>query len=126
MKKYFGILMLAMLAVCSVAFVSCGDDDEIDPNNPLVGTWMWTDKEDVEEVEFRANNTFSWYEYDYGDPRDLDYEGTYSVEGDIVTMVSSELGGKEVYRFEISNKVLTLYEKNRNGNWELYGKYTRK
>lgn len=27
MKKIFGIIMLAMLAVCSTTFVSCGDDD---------------------------------------------------------------------------------------------------
>ena len=36
MKKIYGILMLAMLAMCSVAFVSCGDDDD---DNPLIGTW---------------------------------------------------------------------------------------
>ena len=28
MKKIFGIIVLAMLAVCSTALVSCGDDDE--------------------------------------------------------------------------------------------------
>ena len=28
MKKLFGIIVLAMLAVCSTALVSCGDDDE--------------------------------------------------------------------------------------------------
>ena len=34
MKKYFSLIAFAMLAVFSLAFVSCGDDDdELDPSN---------------------------------------------------------------------------------------------
>lgn len=43
MKKIYGILMLAMLAICSVALVSCGDDDDdIGGNSPIVGSWEGT------------------------------------------------------------------------------------
>lgn len=126
MKKIYGILMLAMLAMCSVAFVSCGDDDESVAGNSLVGTWRWSDGEDVEEVVFNANGTYAWYEYSVGEPRDLDESGTYTVEEDVVTMVSQQFGGASVYRFEISNKTLTLYEKNSSGNWIEYGSYKKK
>ena len=33
MKRIYGFLILAMLVLCTVAFSSCGDDDEVSPNN---------------------------------------------------------------------------------------------
>ena len=121
MKKFYGIMMLAMLAVCSIAFVSCGDDDGVSGNS-LVGTWRWTDGEDIEEVVFNANGTYAWYEYSVDESRDLDESGTYTVEDNVVTMVSQQSGGASVYRFEISNKTLTLYEKNRRSEERRVGK----
>jgi len=40
MKKYFSFIAFAMMAVFSLAFVSCGDDDDDDVSGGnIVGTW---------------------------------------------------------------------------------------
>lgn len=62
MKKIFSILMLAMLAVCSVALVSCGDDDDEKGGsgaaNVLVGTWRRNISEnDYYTYTFNSNGT---------------------------------------------------------------------
>ena len=41
MKKYFSFIAFAMMAVFSLAFVSCSDDDDekTGSSSELVGTW---------------------------------------------------------------------------------------
>ena len=45
MKKYLSFMAFAMMAVFSLAFVSCGDEDEdeITPEATIVGTWEVTE-----------------------------------------------------------------------------------
>jgi hypothetical protein len=64
MKKILSMLSFVLMLVCvGLAFTSCGgddDDDELDPSNPIVGTWM-TEKQAgaYGTVTFRKNGTLS-------------------------------------------------------------------
>ena len=61
-RKNFLLNLLAMMmvAMVSVSFMSCKDDDE---ENSIVGTWELTDDNERIVVTFRANGTGTWTEY---------------------------------------------------------------
>lgn len=99
MKKIFGYLAAAAIAVTSFVFTSCGDDED-ESQNPLVGTWQY-DKDastivfngesdnagdnDIfgESVIFKEDGTFSTSKV----------SGTYSLNGHEFA-ISYEKGGK--------------------------------
>lgn len=58
MKKY-RILVLAMLASCSVAFTSCGDDDEVTPNGEN-GEYTPDEKIEIEAVDLGLPSGTLW------------------------------------------------------------------
>ncbi|MDO4950571.1 MAG: hypothetical protein Q4E49_00745 [Bacteroidales bacterium] len=62
MKKYLSLFAFAMMAVFSLAFVSCGDDEEEDgaDTSKLVGTW-----EIIKSVSYE-NGEVSEIENGYG------------------------------------------------------------
>ena len=66
-KRFFGLLALLMLALVSVGFVSCGDDDDNvtvqDSGSPLQGEWKCVyDDESYEILTFNSNGR-GFYEY---------------------------------------------------------------
>ena len=81
--------MLAMLAVCSTALVSCGDDDDEFSSKSIIGTWKKTDGTDsgtiYEEVEytFKKNNIVTAKDslYEYGRKFVSYTSGKYYVNG---------------------------------------------
>ena len=101
MKKYLSFMAFAMVAVFSLAFVSCGDDDE-DEDEPsssisdFVGTWS------VQSVEGWGNDLDdSYYEY-----MQLKADGSYiNVQED-----EDEVKGYIVYygKWSVSNNKLNL------------------
>lgn len=102
MKKIYGILMLAMLAMCSVAFVSCGDDDD-EENGSIVGTWreVGSDEDDYWEFTFKSDGT-----YEEDDDGHYD-KGTYKLDGNTLTVIGEKYGTSQ-YTYKVSGKKLTL------------------
>lgn len=106
MKKLYGILILAMLAMCSVAIVSCGDDDE----DALVGTWYLQDGDELQQITAASNHTYVNVYYDLRNGQWIETEtehGTWSVDGDKLTLKDSE-GDVIVFTFKVDGKKLTL------------------
>lgn len=73
MKKIYGILMLTVLAICSVTFVSCGDDDDEEDlpsgvSQSFIGTWRINLVEDEYqewlEFQFKSDGTFIYRDWD--------------------------------------------------------------
>lgn len=97
MKRLYGILILAMLAVCSVAVVSCGDDDEpkiasekdggsknSSKESALIGTWLASGNDWYTQVVFKSNKKFQWDDYEDGEYEY--YYGTWSLSGSTVEL----------------------------------------
>ena len=54
MKKIFSLMTILMVAIVSVGFVSCGDDDD---EVSIVGTWRTGDSYENVIIAFYANGT---------------------------------------------------------------------
>ena len=85
MKKF----LLAMAAVAAFAFVGCQKDDNSDETGSLEGTvWEGTEYEEGEmftfRIEFKSGSKVVVSEI-YVD-ESFSYNGTYSVDGSVVTM----------------------------------------
>lgn len=111
MKKLFGIIVLAMLAVCSTVLVSCGDDEE----EAILGTWRNTYEYQGRttgywQITFLPNGTYVEMEVNYSYPNnDWEGGGLYTIKGNKLTMYASDGdGGTYVYTFTISGTTLTL------------------
>lgn len=102
MKKYFSILGLVLMAMCSsVVFTSCGDDDDEvveNKNNTIVGSWfIEEDGDNVRDVlTFYADGTYvlSWQDVKK-DPSTkyydenltyFQYKGIYTASNGIIKM----------------------------------------
>lgn len=60
-KKFLmSMLSIMMVALLSVGFVSCGDDDEeIDYSKAIVGTWQYEDSEMTDVISFFSSGKCS-------------------------------------------------------------------
>ena len=92
MKKYIFSLMVMLLALFTVGFAACSDDDEPKAAD-IVGTWQynhtdddeWSDEWDI-YYQFTKEGKFhivekSHVEYYYGHPSVIVHHGTYTVSG---------------------------------------------
>ena len=92
MKKYIYSLMAILLALLTVGFTACSDDDEPKAAD-IVGTWQynhtdddeWSDEWDI-YYQFTKEGKFhivekSHVEYYYGHPSVIVHHGTYTVSG---------------------------------------------
>jgi hypothetical protein len=92
MKKYIYSLMAILLALFTVGFAACSDDDEPKAAD-IVGTWQynhtdddeWSDEWDI-YYQFTKEGKFhivekSHVEYYYGHPSVIVHHGTYTVSG---------------------------------------------
>lgn len=81
-KNLFNWLTILMVAIVSVGFVSCGDDDDDEEGGPvsLVGTWSLNfGTEDYCLLSFYTNGTVKYQEYDDGEwEEESIYSYTYS------------------------------------------------
>lgn len=59
-KNLFPICAIMMIALVSIGFVSCSDDD--DDGNPIVGSWSCTNHYygGTDTYVFKSDNTFTW------------------------------------------------------------------
>ena len=104
MKKYIYLLIFLMMAMVSVGFAACGDDDE-PKGADIVGTWQYNHPDDEEYDDYDIYYQFTkdgkfhsvWkdHEYYYGRPNFVVNHGTYTVSGKklIVTYDSDSDGG---------------------------------
>ncbi len=96
MKKTFNLIAFAMLAVFSLALVSCGDDDDDEEvfEASVVGTWEVTyvkasssyDMDDEEGLKVGDQMTF----YSDGRYEDSEETGRWSKQGNILTVTIND------------------------------------
>jgi len=114
-------LFLGLLTAFSVMFfVACSDDDKssggIPPNHPIIGVWEYSESSLLKGVyEFRQNGTAEYWNYWDGESN-WNYDRTYSVKGNIITLYN-----KEVYDYKINGNTLTFIY----GSDEWYDEFTR-
>ena len=91
MKKCYYFLMVMLMALVSVGFAACGDDDE-PKSADIVGTWAFdnTDLIGAGVTLFQFTKDGKFYEVDrsmvYGEDGVEVYHGTYTVSGDKLTV----------------------------------------
>ena len=112
--------MLLCAMFLAIGFTSCGDDDDNDePSDSLVGTWLSKQIEHGEvwyvQLNFKSNGTVDYKEWVEGDS-DYDdaYSGKWSTAGDVLTVKwTDDYDGEtwtEAYRFSINGNKMMLYE----------------
>ena len=88
MKKYLNFMTFVMMAVFSLTFVSCGDDDEeLDPASEYVGTWSLSDSESAvygfEYIQLKSDGSYIDVQEDEETEKGYAvYYGEWSVSGD--------------------------------------------
>lgn len=120
-KKFFmSILAIIMVAVLSVGFTSCGDDDDEVNAEALLGVWRNTyDNGGYWQYTFHANNKFDAVETGYGQPYYMG--GTYNVNGNKLTLTFSQGdGGTYTYTFKIKETELMLIDE--DGDVEVFNR----
>ena len=109
MKKYFNFMAFAMVAVFSLTFISCGnDDDEPGPSSSLseyVGTWSTitgiADGE-FEYIQFKSDGNCTRVLYDEDAEKGYDvFSGTWAINGDKLTIKETSVIGSEMAQFLI-------------------------
>lgn len=91
MKKCYFLLMVMLMALISVGFAACGNDDD-EPKSPdIVGTWQIKDSDGMTLLQFTKDGKFNEVDIvsEDGVPDLFMYHGTYTVSGDklIVTYI---------------------------------------
>ncbi|MBO7119146.1 MAG: lipocalin family protein [Bacteroidaceae bacterium] len=89
MKKNLLYLMTIIFAALSIGLVSCSNDSDDTPSNPLIGTWRAEVEEkghiSYAEITFKKDLTMTYKEYDVktGELGDFD-SGKYKIDGNYV------------------------------------------
>ena len=87
MKKYYYLLVVMLMALVSVSFSSCGDDEP--KGSSIVGTWNYfEDNGDVTLLQFTKGGQFNEVDLvaDEGVVDIYVYRGKYTVSGDKLTI----------------------------------------
>ena len=90
MKKYIYSLMVMLLALLSVGFTACSDDDE-PKGADIVGTWQYNHPDDEDFVDYdiyyqftkdgKFHYVWEYHEVYYGRVNFVVHHGTYTVSG---------------------------------------------
>ena len=101
MKKFHLVALLGLFAAfCGFVFTSCGDDDEGDSSNPIVGTWTLTENNSEQNMSFSQTYSFTFTSdgkytmLEEGQHKSPDFEekfgsretGTYKLDGNTLTL----------------------------------------
>lgn len=117
MKKVFS-MMLILLAM-SFTMVSCSDDDdEPDPVNPIVGTWVQTNSYGTTiSITFKSDQTGQiYYEYTNGNGETERFEYQYIADDqELYILGNCQLSGS--YQVRITATKLTLTGSTSNGDY---------
>ena len=115
MKKFYYALMVMLMALVSVGFAACGDDDE-PKGSDIVGTWAFdnTDLIGAGVTLFQFTKYGKFYEVDrsmvYGEDGVEVYHGTYTVSGDKLTVTYIYLNETETIdcTYQVKGNKLTI------------------
>jgi len=126
-KRFLMLLSLIFVATMCVGLVSCGDDDEENSNNPLIGAWVQTETQDdyswqatywEERFVFNSDNTgfmsdkgvFSDESKNYEDKVEFTYKIIAYVPDTKIGIVEIiwKTGGVNDYDFSIHGNKLVL------------------
>jgi len=118
--------LMAMLAIVATASLSaCSDDEKDEPDvidSPIVGTWVYDSNSGnySEEVTFSAKGRYVWVSHEsYDEDYDFYEEGTYTVNGDNVTLKCTKIaeldgvnsdyvGETTTFKWSVTGNALTL------------------
>ena len=141
MRKYMSFMAFAMMAVFSLAFVSCGDDDEddnIEPTATIVGTWEITENNFNLKIKEIMGMDIDGWETDeeesmqVGDRITFSENGRYSTKietgswkksGNTLKLKSDMLDDDAITFTEMNIKKLTATEMELTLNLEGYFSY---
>lgn len=142
MRKYMSFMAFAMMAVFSLAFVSCGDDDDddvdIEPTATIVGTWEITENNfDLKIKEIMGMDIDGWEtdeeeSMQVGDRITFSENGRYSTKietgswkksGNTLRLKPDELDDDVIAFTEMNIKKLTVTEMELTLNLEGYFSY---
>lgn len=148
-KKFSSILCLMLfMAFASMAIISCGDNDDVEPASPktlIIGTWTSHEHNETSDFIFNADGTYQISHKDDGaEPNTKTTDengcwrkskGAYTVTKDQLkinqtqTFLPEEYGDKEWHNQEFSNtatikfsngnNTLTMTSKNNKGQEEV-------
>ena len=115
--------MLLCAIFMAVGFTSCSDDDD-DPKNSIVGTWMlMIQEEDGQwfcQYNFKSDGSLQVKDWssEGGEPSSYEATGKWSVAGDILTITINEEDGEsytDSYRFKLDGNKLIIYDYEEDG-----------
>lgn len=111
MKRVYYFLMVMLMALVTVGFTACGDDDDEPKESSIVGTWSskYVDEDGEGEllIQFTKSGDFHSVEvYDHEPP--YVEHGKYTVSGNKLTIVYDEDNEKETYEYSIKGDNLTI------------------
>lgn len=107
MSKYIKFMAFAMMAVFSLAFVSCGDDDEDSSNSTseYVGTWSDTESDEYgfEYIQLKSDGTYIDVQEDEDTVIGYTvYYGEWKVSNDkLILKVTSGIGKGIILTYDI-------------------------
>lgn len=119
-KKFWNIVtVFAVMFFAAFAFISCGDDDDNDGVNPLIGSWAREDASLSEPapgdglfsvLTFKSDGTYvqTWVDCVGGEVTKEYNFGRWQSEGSRITITWQD-GGTVMATYRIDNGVLTLY-----------------
>lgn len=96
---------MMMVAMLSISFVSCSDDDDI--SNSIVGTWRYEEDGYYDVVTFKSDGTGTWTEYELGDYDSWFFTYTYDYTS-MVLVVRYEDGDTEKSKVQIAGDVMYI------------------
>ena len=94
MKTLRFIGMTLLMVVLCLNFTACGDDDDDDPSNPLVGVWQNDDE--GEHLRWTFRNDGSGEEHLFYDDDDTD-KYTININGNTMT-AKNEYGTETTFK----------------------------
>ena len=117
-------MTILMVAIVSIGFVSCGDDDDDEEQvNPIVGTWTYVERNWSEMCTFKSDGTFKliWQEEGYSGEE----SGTWNYNANdhklTMTTVVGEKLGSHTYTVILQGNQMTLIE----ADGDVWGPYTK-
>ena len=109
-KSIWQLLIIVMVAMVSMAFVSCGnDDDDLTMSNSIVGTWEWVDDEGdyYARIIFQKDGTGTWTEYECDELEIWKFSYQYDSDTQFVVIVYED-GEKEAVSVIINGNKMIL------------------
>lgn len=131
MKKYYywSLLTFVMVAMLSVSFASCGNDDDEDGSsagdNGLVGTWVQYHRSGAYYSGFKFTGSGAAYYNEWDSDEDATFGSKAGkwIAADNVLTVSEPNGNTYVFSYSLSEDGQTL--RLSGGSSAMSGNYTR-